>query len=93
LIEAEKDEHMINRKATAKYGHGIFDQINNLELHQDILTGKSGGSSINIVDTTPIAKALSKQSQTHISIDEEGFTLKQQKNQTTMIQKLNRYST
>jgi hypothetical protein len=93
LIEAELDEHVINRKATAKYGHGLFDKINNLELHQDILSGKSGGSSVNIVDTTPIAKALAGQTQSHISIDEEGFTLKQQKNQTTMIQKLKRYST
>jgi len=91
LIEAERDEFMMSRKATSKYGFDFMDKVNNLELDDRIL-GNSGGS-INVVDTTPIANQLKNMPQNIMNVDSEGFTMHQRKNHNMISQKLNRYST
>lgn len=93
IIEAERDEFVMSRKATSKYGFDFMSKINDLEFHPDLLTGSSGGSSINVIDTKPIADQLSKIPQNNITIDEEGFTMNQIRNQSRMTKKLKRYST
>jgi hypothetical protein len=91
LIEAERDEFMMSRKATSKYGFDFMDKVNNLELDDRIL-GKSGGS-INVVDTTPIANQLKNMPQNIMNVDSEGFTMHQRRNHNMISQKLTRYST
>ena len=93
LIEAERDEFVMSRKATAKYGFGFMDKINGLELDPNILNGKSGGSTAVIMDTTPIANQLKKMPQNVINVDEEGFTLSQIRNQSRINKRIKRYST
>jgi hypothetical protein len=92
LIEAETGEHVMSRKATSKYGHDIFDRLNRMELDPNVLSGHSGGS-VHIVDTKPIADALSKQTVNQINIDGNGFNRKLIRDQYIMNQKFNRYST
>jgi hypothetical protein len=93
LIEAERDEFVMSRKATSKYGFDLMGKINNLELHPDILNGSSGGSSINVLDTKPIADQLKKMPVNITEIDENGFNLRQIRNNQISIKKINRYST
>ena len=93
LIEGEIGEHMINRKATSKYGHDLFDSINNLELDPSILNGKTGGSNVTIVDTKPIADQLKSMPKNMVNIDSEGYTVYQSRQNATTIKKVNRYST
>ena len=91
VIEAERDEFVMSRKATSKYGFDFMDKVNNLELDDRIL-GNSGGS-INVVDTTPIANQLKNMPQNIMNVDSEGFTMHQRKNHNMISQKLTRYST
>lgn len=91
IIEAERNEHVINRRATSKYGHDLFDRINRLELSPNILNGSSGGASLNVIDTTPIAEAINNRPENHISIDQNGFTQLIIKKDYEMKQKISRY--
>ena len=92
IIEAERDEFVMSRKATSKYGFDMMDKINNLELDPNILNGKTGGSNVVVVDTSPIANQLKKMPQNIMNVDAEGFYLHQQRQHATTIQKANRYS-
>jgi hypothetical protein len=91
LIEAERDEFMMSRKATSKYGFDFMDKINNLELDDRILDVK--GTSVNVVDTKPIADQLKNMPQNIMNVDSEGFTMHQRRNHNMMSEKLTRYST
>ena len=93
LIEAELDEHMMNRRATSLYGHDIFDKMNNLELDPSVLNGKTGGSKTIIIDNSDLAKEFRKRPENRIEIDERGFHAYQSRQNATTIQKVNRYST
>ena len=91
LIEAEKNEFVMSRRATSKYGFDFMDKINNLELND--ITTPTGSATVNIVDTNPIAQQLKNMPQNIMNIDEQGFELRQRRGQNTMRQKLTRYST
>lgn len=91
VIEAEKDEFVMSRKATSKYGFDFMDKINNLELND--ITSDTGSSTVNVIDTSQIAKQLKNMPQNIMNVDSEGFTLHQRRGQNTMSQKLTRYST
>ena len=91
LIEAERDEYMMSRKATSKYGFDFMDKVNNLELNE--LTGTSTSGNINIVDVKPIADQLKNMPQNIVNVDSEGFALHQRRGQSMMSQKIERYST
>ena len=91
MIEAERDEFMMSRKATNKYGFDLMNKINNLELN-DLSMG-SDGASINIIDTKLIAEQLKNMPQNIMNVDSEGFALHQRRGQYMMSQKIERYST
>lgn len=91
IIEAEKDEFVMSRKATSKYGFDFMDKINNLELNDFSMGSK--GASVNVVDTGPIAEQLKKMPQNVLNVDSEGFEMYQRRGQNTISQKLTRYST
>ena len=91
LIEAERDEFVMSRKATSKYGFDLMTKINNLELND--LTGTSDMASVNIIDTKPIAEQLKNMPQNIMNIDSDGFMLHQRKGVHTLSQKVTRYST
>lgn len=91
MIEAERDEFMMSRKATNKYGFDFMDKINNLELND--LTVKDTGTNVNIIDTKVIAEQLKNMPQNVINVDSEGFALHQRRGQYQMNQKIERYST
>lgn len=91
MIEGERDEFMMSRKATSKYGFDLMNKINNLELND--LTGSGDGSSINIIDTNPIAEELKKMATNVINVDSEGFMLHQKRGANMISQKIERYST
>jgi hypothetical protein len=82
---------MMSRKATSKYGFDFMDKINNLELDDRILDVK--GTSVNVVDTKPIADQLKKMPQNIMNVDSEGFTMHQRRNHDMMSEKITRYST
>ena len=92
VIEAERDEFVMSRKATSKYGFDFMDKINNLELRPEIISGKTGGSSITVVDTNPIANQLKKMPTNVVNIDGAGYTAYQRRQNATIVQKANRYS-
>jgi hypothetical protein len=79
MIEAEKDEFVMSRRATEKYGFDFMDKINNLELND--LPGSAKQGSINLVDTKPIADQLKQMPQNVVNIDQEGFILHQRRGQ------------
>ena len=91
MIEAERDEFMMSRKATNKYGFDLMNKINNLELN-DLSMG-SDGASINIIDTKLIAEQLKNMPQNIMNVDSEGFALHQRRGQYMISQKIERYST
>ena len=91
IIEAERDEFVMSRRATAKYGFDFMDKINNLELKD--ITAKGQGSMVNIIDVEPIARQLKNMPQNNINIDGDGFTMNQRKGQDIIRYKLSRYST
>ena len=91
LIEAERDEFMMSRKATSKYGFNFMEKVNKLELN-DLTTG-TNTANINIVDVNPIAEQLKNMPQNIMNVDSEGFALHQIRGQYTMSQKIERYST
>jgi len=90
-VLAEKDEFMMSRKATSKYGFDFMDKINNLELND--LTMSSDKSTINIIDTKAMAEQLKSMPQNIMNVDSEGFTMHQIRGQHTISQKIERYST
>lgn len=87
LIEAELGEHVMNRKATRKYGHDIFDRMNALDLDPNVLSGQTGGVAV-----VPVSVDLRNAQSTNINIDEEGFTIRQQRNNQILERKARRYS-
>ncbi len=91
MIDAERDEFVMSRKATNKYGFDFMDKINNLELND--LTIKGNGTSVNIIDTKEIAEQLKNMPQNVINVDSEGFALHQRRGQYMISQKIERYST
>jgi hypothetical protein len=94
FLEAERDEYIMSRKATAKYGFGLMDKINGLELDPEVLTGKSGGSSVVVVnDNQDLVKEFRKRPENNLHFDEEGFTAYQRRSNSTIIKKSKRYST
>lgn len=91
VIEAERDEFVMSRNATAKYGFDFMEKINNMELNP--LTVKTPTKNIVITDTKEIARQLKNMPQNIIQIDGEGFTLSQRRGHDMINKKLNRYST
>lgn len=91
LIEAERDEFVMSRKATSKYGFDLMSKINNLELNDLTIPGKA--SSVNIIDTTQIAEQLKNMPQNIMNIDSQGFEVHQRRGQNMLSQKVTRYST
>jgi hypothetical protein len=93
LIEAEINEHVMSRRATAKYGHHFFDSLNSLELRPDILNGMSGGSSPIIInsDNKELINEYRNRPITNISISENGITKRTQRNNNIIQKKLLRY--
>jgi hypothetical protein len=93
LIEAEINEHVMSRRATAKYGHQFFDSLNSLELRPDILNGMSGGSSPIIInsDNKELINEYRNRPITNISISENGITKRTQRNNNIIQKKLLRY--
>lgn len=91
LIEAERDEFMMSRKATSKYGFDKMDMINDLEWDGRIAANNTG--NINIIDVNPIAEQLKNMHQNIMNVDSEGFTMHQIRGQHTISQKIERYST
>jgi hypothetical protein len=92
LIEAERDEFVMNRKATSKYGFDLMDKINNLELDPNVLGGGSGGSLNVSIDTSSISKEIKKMPQNMVNINSQGFTSYQRKQNLMVIKKQQRYS-
>jgi hypothetical protein len=93
MIEAEINEHVMSRRATAKYGHHFFDSLNSLELRPDILNGMSGGSSPIIInsDNKELINEYRNRPITNISISENGITKRTQRNNNIIQKKLLRY--
>lgn len=91
LIEAERDEFVMSRKATSKYGFDFMDKINNLELN-DITSGTKA-ATVNVIDTKQIAEQLKNMPQNIMNVDSEGFALHQRRGHNITSQKLTRYST
>ena len=83
---------MINRKATSFYGHNLFDKINNLELHPDILNGKSGGSNVVVIDNSDLAREFRNRPEVRLDINERGFYTYQSRQNSIIAKKVNRYS-
>jgi hypothetical protein len=92
IIEAELGEHVMNRKATNMYGHGLFDKINNLEIDPNIINGKSGGSNVVVIDNSDLAKEFRNRPNHSLIIDSSGFTSHIQAQNATTIKKVSRYS-
>lgn len=91
-IEAERDEFVMSRKATAKYGFDFMDKVNNLELKPEILDGKATGTMVTVVDTKPIANQLKQMPTNTVNINERGFHVYQRRQNSMMSQKASRYS-
>lgn len=90
LIEAEKDEFVMNRNATAKYGFDFMEKINNLELKPLTLADKPG--QVNIIDSRPLAEQLKKMPANVINIDSQGFALYQHRGAHKISRKIQRYT-
>lgn len=95
MIEAELGEHVMSRRASAKYGHGFFKSLNNLEIHPDIINGLSGGSTPIIVksDNSDLINEYRNRPINNISISEEGITLRTKRNNSIVQKKVKRYTT
>lgn len=95
MIEAELGEHVMSRKAAAKYGHGFFKSLNNLEIHPDIINGLSGGSTPIIVksDNSELINEYRNRPINNISISEEGITIRTKRNNSIVQKKVKRYTT
>lgn len=89
LIEAEVGEHVMSRRATAKYGHLMFDKMNDLTF--DINDRKNGSMVVNL-SSKELAEEFSKRPQNNISLDENGFTIRQNRMNSVLIKKAKRYA-
>jgi hypothetical protein len=95
LIEAERDEFIMSRKATSKYGINFMDRINKLEINPDVVNGLSGGSTPIIVksDNSDLINEYRNRPINNISISEEGITLRTKRNNSIVQKKVKRYTT
>jgi hypothetical protein len=94
-IEAEGGEYMARRESVNKYGRSFFESLNNLEIHPDVISGLSGGSTPIIVksDNSDLINEYRNRPINNISISEEGITLRTKRNNSIVQKKVKRYTT
>ena len=94
-IEAEGGEYMARRESVNKYGRSFFESLNNLEVHPDVISGLSGGSTPIIVksDNSELINEYRNRPINNISISEEGITIRTKRNNSIVQKKVKRYTT
>jgi hypothetical protein len=92
LIEAERGEFVMSRGAVNKYGSGVMDKINSLELNDSIFAGSQSASTVIVNDNKELVRAFKNRPSNSINIDSQGYHAYQQKQNALSISKANRYS-
>ncbi len=89
IIEAERDEFVMSRTATNKYGFRLLEEINKGMIDPKSLSGASG---VQVIDTRPIADQLKRMPVNVTKIDKDGFTQHQIRENRIITEKNLRYS-
>ena len=92
MIEAERGEFVMKRSAVSKYGVGLMDKINGLELNDNIFKGSGNASTVVINDNKELVNAFKNRPTNSVNIDVDGYHVYQQRQNDLTISKQRRYS-